>query len=206
MEQESLSVAARDFWAAFMECRAALARVVSADDPVYEGLLQKLQRVNRGLYFEFCAESGGGEFIVTADGDRALFDVARSVVALAPQVEGWSIRALKPRIGFPTTARWGDVTVNIGDLVFDPLELDGSALFMVRVYVPGLEEADRDGAHAAIVRAMDHGLGEERYAESIGRVAVRALREDVSASDFIPLVRLPDFIDWRERKRRARPQ
>ena len=139
--------------------------------------------------------------IVTADGNRDLFPIARAVAAAAPEVEGWTIRALKPRLGLPETARWGDLTVNIDTMVFEPLENDESELGL-RIFVPGLNPKDADAAHNAVLRALDHALGEEMFAVRVCttqrwshfrwmRLPTITSRSAISES----------FIEWRDRRR-----
>jgi hypothetical protein len=57
-----------------------LARVESADDPVYNELLDKLQEIEPGLCLEFSAGRSPCELIVSADGNQELFPVARVAV------------------------------------------------------------------------------------------------------------------------------
>jgi hypothetical protein len=68
-----------EFWGMFERQAGALARVTSADDPVYEQLFKSLQRVDSGLYLEFHAEPGASELIITAQGESKLFDLVESV-------------------------------------------------------------------------------------------------------------------------------
>jgi hypothetical protein len=189
------------FWELFRRRSADLQREASADGAAYRDLLAALQAIDRGLFLELAAAPGACELTVTADGKQSLFPLARQVVAAAPRVPGWTIRALKPKLGFPATVRWGRVTVRIAEIVFDPLERAGSRALGLRFLIPGLEEADIEGAHNAILRALDHGLGEERLAEAIAHTEVRPLPADVAAGDYIPLSELEMFIQWRDSKR-----
>lgn len=190
------------FWSLFRESASELAASGSADSYVYDQLLDQLQKVAPGLYLEFCSDPRGCELILTADGDRELFSIARTIVAAAPAIDGWRIRALKPKLGFPETTSWGGLTLRIDDLVFDPLELDGSDLGL-RIFVPGIEAEDVEDAHNAVLRALDHGLGEEGLAETVQFTEVRPLPADAAATDYIPLQDLEKFIDWRDRQRRG---
>ena len=122
------------------------------------------------------------------------------MVAAAPEVDGWTIRALKPRLGLPETARWGDLTVNIDTMVFEPLENDESELGL-RIFVPGLDPKDADAAHNAVLRALDHALGEEKFAVRVYHTEVVPLPVAASADDYITIRDLESFIDWRDRRR-----
>ena len=115
-----------EFWRVFQEHEGELAAVSSADHPVYDRILDQLQQINPKLYFEFSSNTGELELIITADGNRSLFELVESIVAAAPKIPGWSVHALKPKLGFPITTRWEGITITIADTVFEPLERHGS--------------------------------------------------------------------------------
>jgi hypothetical protein len=190
-----------DFWSLFEARAAELAAAASADAPVYDELLRGLQDVNAGLYFEFSADSDEHELIITADGKAELFDLVRTVVAAAPPVQGWLFRALKPRLGFPKQVRWEGVVLDLATVTFDPLERAGSRDLGLRILIPGLDESQIDDAHNAILRAIDHGLGEERHAACIRHTELLALPEGADTSNFIPLAELEAFVEWRASQR-----
>ena len=192
-----------EFWSLFQARAAELVVAASADSPVYDELLRRLHDVNAGLYLEFSVDSDKHELIITADGKVELFDLVRTVVAAAPSVQGWLVRALKPRLGFPKQVRWEAVTLDLATLTFDPLERTGSRDLGLRILIPGLAESQLDDAHNAILRAIDHGLGEERHAASIQHTEVCALAESADTSKFIPLTELEAFVEWRASKRGA---
>ena len=194
------SSAIPDFWRLFRQRAADLADTESADTAVYDQLLEGLHRIHPELFLEVSVEPGACELIVTTEGNRSLFPLARSIVADAPQVEGWTIQALKPQLGFPESVGWGQVQVSVADVVFDPLQ-DASGALGLRMFVPGIDESEVTDAHNALLRALDHGLGEEVFAEKIVFTEVQPLPNDRPADDFIPLVELGAFIKWREGQR-----
>jgi hypothetical protein len=58
-----------DFWRRFEVAAPKLAALSTADDPLYDELLDHLQAVEPGLYLEFSNSDRPYELIVTADGD-----------------------------------------------------------------------------------------------------------------------------------------
>ena len=188
------------FWSLFRERAMHLARAESADDAVYDELLDKLQEIEPGLFVEFSASQAECELIITADGDQDLFPAARAAVAQAPRIDGWTIQALKPRLGMPATACWEGVTVEIDEVVFEPLQTDDSDQGL-RIYVPGLEQADVSAAHNALLRALDHALGEERFALGVRFTEVLPMPENFDPEAHIPLRDLERFMDWKDRRR-----
>lgn len=191
------------FWNLFRQRAADLAACKYADSPAFGELLDQLHRVDPELYLEVCVEPGDCELIVTADGNRSLFSLARAVVAAAPVINGWTIQALKPQVGCPETTQWEDLTLRLADIVFDPLEREGSSELGLRIFVPGIEEKDIDSAHNALLRALDHILGEEKFAEAVQYTEVLPLPANAAIEQFIPLSDLDDFIRWRQDKQQA---
>ena len=98
----------------------------------------------------------------------------------------------------------GNTNVTIADGVFDPLERDGSDDLGLRMYVPGLADDSVDDAHNALLRALDHALGEREFAESVQFTEVVPLPDGVSANDFIPLADLEKYIEWRKSSKERR--
>jgi hypothetical protein len=188
------------FWLRFQQLAPELARADDADAPVYDELLASLQRAHPKLWIEFANCREGSELTVTADGDRRWFDDAERVVARAPRVAGWTIHALKPRLGFPKEARWQDTTIAIADVYFDTLNNRSTGELLVRLFVSGLEEQHVPHAKAALMRALDHGLGERRFAEAVAYLEVRSLEHP--SDDYMPLTDLEKYLDFRDRRAR----
>jgi hypothetical protein len=130
-----------------------------------------------------------------------LFGVARALVAQAPAVAGWSVQALKPRLGFPERTSWEGLELSIAELWFEPLERAGAAELGLRVFVPRISDEQVDDAHSAVLRALDHGLGEEAFATEVQHVEVCSFGSDAPDEAWIPLSSLEEFIAWRKRQR-----
>ncbi|MBO0723889.1 MAG: hypothetical protein J2P41_23895 [Blastocatellia bacterium] len=188
------------FWSLFRLHADSLAAYKLADNPIYCILLDQLHRIHPELYLEYCSEPGAYQLIITAEGNRSLFPLARAVVSVAPVIDGWTIHALKPQIGCPETAHWDDLTLRLADIVFEPLERDGSNDLGLRIFVPGIEEKDIGTAHNVLLRALDHILGEEKFAEAVQHTEVLRLTANITRKDYISLSDLAAFIDWRQKK------
>ena len=102
----------------------------------------------------------------------------------------------------PATATWEGLTIDIDEIVFEPLQSDDSDQGL-RIYVPGIEQADVDAAHNALLRALDHALGEERLALSIQFTEVVPISADFDPDLHIPLRDLERFMDWRDQRRKG---
>ncbi|MCP4699573.1 MAG: hypothetical protein GY862_22400 [Gammaproteobacteria bacterium] len=192
-----------EFWRVLQKHEGELAAISTADHPVYDLILNQLHHINPGLYFEFLSELGTSELIITAEGKSSLFPLVNSIVASAPEIPGWSILPLKPKIGFPVTTTWESVTVTIADVVFDPLERKGSGDLGLRIFVPAFNPEDAEDIHNALLRALDHGLGEREFAESVQYTEVLPLPDNALAEDYIPLTELENFIRWRKKRKKG---
>ena len=190
------SNAVSEFWNLFVESAVALSQLNTADDPLYIELLEKLKEINSALFFEFSTQPENCELIITAEGDRDLFACVEDIVSAAPKVNGWTIFALKPKLGFPKTTTWEGYEISIADVVFEPLKNKTNDLGL-RLFISGLNELDVEHAHQGLLRAIDHGLGEREFAESIQYIEVVALNE--SSSKYIPLTELEKYIQWRKK-------
>jgi hypothetical protein len=194
-----------DFWRLFTELAPRLAELITAEDAIYDRLLAQLHRVDSGLFIEVSADSDEPglvierELVITADGNSELFALADAVVAAAPRLPGWSILALKPRQGFPESVTWEGVSINIADVVFDPITPEDSSELVLQLFVPGIGEPEVDSAHNALLRALDHALGEREFAASVQYTEVVPLHGP--GDDYIPLLKLEEFLKWHNRQR-----
>jgi hypothetical protein len=127
-----------------------------------------------------------------------------SIVAAAPEIAGWSILALKPKLGFPVTATWEGITITIADIVFDPLVRDDTDDLGIRMFVPGITAESTEDAHNALLRALDHALGEKGFSESVQYTEVVPLPPDASADDYLPLTELENWFNWRKKRQDQR--
>ena len=163
-------------------------------------LLQQLRKVSPELSLEVAATALGAELIVSADGDRDVFPAARALVAAAPVMQHWTIRALRPRRGFPDVVRGGTVSLPLSDLFFEPLERELSDDLGLRILARGLREADVHDAYSALMRALESELGEEQLALALQYTEVRPLPPGAQVGRYMPLKQLADFIRWRAQR------
>src|SRR5688572_25644184 len=187
-----------NFWKAFRERAAELAAVKSADEPVYDFLLERLHEVDPGLFLELSINEQPCELTISADGNRELFPLARSVVAAAPAVDGWTIRALKPKQGFPEGARFNEVSIKTEGIVFQAFESDEDPRGIhLLIFIPGITEEEKEDAHNAVLRLLDHALGEEELALGICETDVAVLADGAQPEDAYTLVELPALLNSR---------
>lgn len=190
-----------EFWRVFKLNEHELAEVSSAESHVYQRILESLQQIHPKLFFEFHAEPGASEIIITADGDRKLFPLVETIVGGAPRIDGWTVFALKPRLGMPARVAWEGTRVSIADVVFEPLVSETSPQVAIRMFVPGISSDEVDDAHNALLRALDHALGERTFAEEVAFTEVFPLAENADTSRYLPLSEVIAYADGRKNRR-----
>jgi hypothetical protein len=155
------------FWQAFSDHRHEFETLDSADDPTYLLLLEHLEALSPDLYFEFLSSSGANEFIITADGERSLFPLVEEIVAAAPASPDWTFFALKPEFGFPESTEWEGANIQISEVRCQLVDCPDTKELGLRLAVPRFDRRNEDSLHNALLRAIDHGVGERRFAETI---------------------------------------
>lgn len=146
-------------------------------------------------------EDGAIELVITADGDVAAFDDIKQLVAASPELPGWRMVALKPRIPVEQFREMGmhidgtDVTTD--DFSYALQMIQGKAsLFLAFDEALDLEE---DVLFTVVAAFLDQLLGEEIAATRIESVDC-GYRSDVPASAALkPLWELQAELDrhWR---------
>lgn len=139
-------------------------------------------------------EVAPGELVISAEGHRDLFPLVERVVERAGTLAGWTIRALMPKLGFPEETTSNAYRVRVADAAFIPLE-NAQGELGLRLLVPGLRAEDAKDAHDALLRAIDRGLGERRFADSVAHTEIAPMPP--SRDECIPLIELDAYIDWR---------
>jgi len=193
IQMGATDAAVQNFWKYFRDRRDSLIVGEAVDEEAYDDLLKKLQKVQPGLFIQLGVSSRPYEMIVTAEGRRELFNIAEAIVAQAPPVDGWVFRALVPKLGLPKTTRWNDVLVPMADVTFRPLALEDGKLGL-RLFIPKLRRQDTVEAHSALLRALDHALGERGLAIAIEGTEVASTPEGPEARELRPLAELEDFL------------
>lgn len=189
--------AIREFWDYFLLRKADMERFKNVNDPVYDDVLRVLQRIHSGLWFEFCATPGENELVISADGKKELFPLVEEVVQAAPETDDWEIVALKPKRGFPITTEWKGSIVKIGDVLVVPVFKQTGEMGL-KMYVPMLDASNSEDLHNALLRALDVGLGERRFAEAIEATWVHPLADAPPRA--FPLPDLDDYLERRTMK------
>lgn len=168
-----------------------------------EELIQQLQPYNpwlKALAGPYNSDSY--ELIITADGDVALFCKVEELVNAAPVVAHWVFTAHKPPLGFE------GVSIDLYDLAFSETTTS---------FYPVIEENCPDEVSIVLTHAdynhemdehfqaggmiyLENGLGEVNTATKIDQYEVGPVPAAGSGIEIIPITKLADYLNWREKE------
>jgi len=140
------------------------------------------------------------ELVITADGDIALFVKVELLLSAAPPLAGWRLIAHKPPLGFDEISiemhgkSFNEETVKFYPLI-DPAYPDLVSIVFTHKDYDEKEEEDFQTAGSIYVQ---NALGEINTATQIDQYKIRSEPEDTSL--LIPVVKLNDYLNWREKE------
>jgi hypothetical protein len=180
------------FWDWFVRNARRVERITNGEDAAGQDLLRQLQRVHRGVTFELgFAPDLGFHLIISADGKRDLFTTVHRIVDAAPNVEGWTFTALRPRRELPIKAALGLIEVDSEKIWFSAVRRDG--LVDLSLYFE--QFVDDRMIEAVGFLLLDVALGEFDTETKVGRIECLPLQSDAAKSAFIPFKELPGYVD-----------
>ena len=190
------------FWRWTQRHRAELDALDSADSEFFDALLEQLKAVDEGLWLEVSTHAQAPrEFVVSAGGDPALFALAEAVAAAAPELPGWQAVALKPPMGFDFGMRWQGIALLPAEMRYQPLvDRSEPEVLGLRIAVPGFLDELEDDIANGVLTLLDTALGERSAAVDVALVEVCALPAEAEQDDWLPLVDLSNYVEWRRRR------
>jgi hypothetical protein len=192
-----------NFWRWFAAHKNDFDVLVESSDPFWDEALRHLQQLDSRLWFELSQPDGNDrEFIFTAEGHKDAFPLVDAIIAHAPNISGWQFFALKPPMGFDFVTAYEGIRFDPRSMWFLPLEIPSRPNdFGMLVGVPNFSSEIERQANNAIEVILDTALGEREAALDIQHVEVSALPKNPQDAGYIELYELPQYIEWRKRKK-----
>jgi hypothetical protein len=189
----SRSNAPARFWEWFQRNSDRLYHFETDQESVFAELSGELARVHRGLAFEFGPEEGGRrEFVVSADGIRAVFPAVQELVRAAPPLPGWKITAFRPPRGLDMSITIGAYSLSADDVWFAPRP--AGRRIGLRLHVRGLNKRNEGLLGQAAFILLDSAIGEYAAGTRVGPVELRPLPDDPAAQGLHPLVAIGEVL------------
>lgn len=198
-KREAAKAAAREaFWAWFQDNTAYLETFAEDTAEVVATLGKRVDAVSTDLAFEMGqADDGVYEFIVSADGIRAVFPEVVALTKAAPAIPGWRIIAFRPRKpdGLKNLVRFQGTELGAAALWYRADPQDDKLDLTLCV-----EGQDSEGAHALlgqIFLLLDASLGEYDVATRIGAIEFADWPTEPAAAGLSPVSELAQDVDAR---------
>jgi hypothetical protein len=178
------------FWDWFVAHSKELLRIRSADSSEYVQLESMVADVDPGIGIEIGGGSGPTELqlIFTSHGVQDLFPIIDDLVAAAPPIKGWRVRALKPPLLEDFKLTYEGWSISAADIwVQLSKHVDqGTYDITVAVRCSSNMASSAELKDAAII-AVESYLGERAFATMIREWKFVNLPHDPPASEFIKL-------------------
>lgn len=188
------------FWAWLASRQSDLNAMETPDNPFWDELLEHLQALNEGLWFEVSAPGEGErELVITAQGEWELFPLVEAMVSVAPELPGWIPVALKPPMGFDFGIRYQRLELAADGIWFEPLvDPDAPEVLGLRIAVQGFNEDQENEFANGLLIMLDTALGEKSAATEVDLVEVCEVPADPDDEGFLPFTELGSYLAWRK--------
>ncbi|MBB1150160.1 DUF695 domain-containing protein [Myroides sp. NP-2] len=194
-----------DFWVWFQENEQAFYRVVKGRDKIeedfFDRLAPKLQELKEGIYFlSGMMDDETAELIFTPDGIVKNVAFIEDLVAAAPSLKNWKFTSLKPAVDISRfNIRMNNYEFSKEKINFYAVEHPQypDEVDLVIVY-DDYTASDKAIITNGVYIFLDNLLGELNAITSIDNLSV--IGPDEAAGTLIPILKLKDYLVWREKE------
>jgi len=195
----------QEFWDWFNNHAQEFYNIIKSGNQVEEKFINlfapELAKIEPHVFFLVgIEEDKNAELIFTPDGRIQNVIWAEKLAASAPEIPNWKFRALKPasnNINF--AIRMHDLNFDKDNIMFFPVIHQDypDKIDLMFVYEHYHVEAHDDIINGIFI-FLDNFLGEETMIESIDKIDVTGPQS--TQEELIPLDKLRDYINWREKE------
>jgi hypothetical protein len=140
-------------------------------------LYREIEAKVKAICHQIDVEIGGApdsdqmELIVSAGGDRQLFELVDAFVDLAPTIPGWTIHALRPPLGEDAEIEYEGVHLSTGDIFFSVVSSAEARPLQIRLTVT-TSTNDTTAAREGALFLTESTVGERAATTSVEIVDV----------------------------------
>lgn len=152
-----------NFWIWFKKNEKQLRKFEENPDKYLTEILAEVKKIKPGLAIEFEPPKNGIiNMTVSADGDIALFDMVRDIVAKAPKIKGWKFIAFRQRMPLEQIKtmklKAQNHELDPNNMKFFPI-VSGDSLDII-IYAEGITESNFNQVAYGGLLLLDNLLGE----------------------------------------------
>jgi len=194
-----------DFWNWFQQHEKKFYTVLKKEGDVknvfLDKLVDKLDALKEGfLYSIRLHENAVAELIITSDGVIENIVFVEELIAAAPKLKRWKFTALKPALDIE------NVRIEMGGYKFSSENLSFYSIdhaaypdeIDIVIVHHDYDEKDSDIIVSGTYLFLDNYLGELNSVTTIDNVKI--LPKSAAAEELIPILKLKDFLIWREKE------
>ncbi|QDW23818.1 DUF695 domain-containing protein [Pedobacter sp. KBS0701] len=194
-----------DFWIWFRKNEKDFFNVVKTsgdfEKDFFDKLSPKLAELKDGYFFlTGMINNNTAELVLTADGNIKNIVFVEELVAAAPNIDGWTITALKSPLAIE------NVNISMGNYEFNRENLN--FYYTVHPNLPDeidltivhddLNQQNANAITNGVYIFLDNYLGELNFATTIDRLNI--VGKEQHEKELIPIEKLKDFLIWREKE------
>ena len=158
-------------------------------------LSAQLHRIDDNLVYEVSSSnSGRRELVISVDGIKESFSSVVALTDAAPEINGWTITAFRPRVDIAQFTLKFDGRHLAAKGYYFWLQADGEHIDLI-LYVPGLLEDNRNEFVNACYVLLDMALGEYDVTTKIRFIDHEPLACATETEGLKPLTELPKEFD-----------
>lgn len=189
------------FWTWFVANAARVRRSGPGTADVPAEITAQLHRIAPQLAWEITpSKVGDWQLVVSADGNRELFPLVHAVVAAAPSVPGFRVKAFRQRGSTEGTIQYRGGKLAPSDIRFSA-EPRGADAIAVTLFIRGLSDDNDETLSGAAVLLLDDLLGEYDAITKIAELKRSPLPSDAAGLGLRPFAELRSVVDALGRRR-----
>ena len=164
------------FWKWFKTNEARLFEFEKDQDKIFAALAEEMHKINAGLTFEFGPNNDGvREFVISADGNKAMFPFVISLADKAPSMPKWKIIRFRPRREPMREFTFEGKRLLSGQIRFT-IESDGDKAG-ITLFMEGYEPSQHNTFGSIGFLYLDNCLGEYDVETKVGFVQFKNAEE-----------------------------
>jgi len=194
----------KDFWDWFTTKEKVFYDIVKSRTNIeadfFDIISPKLHQINEGFYFlSGMSDDSTAELVITAEGEIKNIVFVEEIINAAPKLENWKFTALKPEMNLESGISMEGYQFTTENIFFYANDIEGypDEIDITFVY-ENLNTENKNSVVTGVCIFLDNFLGELNFATQIDTFNV--IGKDDAAKELIPVGKLKDFLQWRERE------
>jgi len=183
------------FWNWFELNKSAFENIDSTNqDEKLDLILSHLDLIAEDLTVEVSdVYNGERNLVISPEGNISKFKVVKEIIALAPNIKGWTFTAFRQPVNEDFTLRYDDVIFKPSEMLFSPV-IEANKLDLI-IYSKNVNNRNIDKIRKYGVIAVENILGEYDFVTKVHSLEFRDIEDAKDTSQLRPAKHLKAFVD-----------